>query len=150
MVRNFIDVWYILDTGSTDGTQDRVREIMGNIPGELWEEPFIDWGTTRNRIMDIANNSTPRPVFTLMLSADESMLNAGDLRQFLKHQMYSFGNAHGAYPVVMDSGQIFDSLRIARVDDNWRYEGRAHEYLRAPDNDWHDLYRPSPDITVRV
>ena len=53
----------------------------------------------RNRVLDIANQSSPRPVFTLMLSADETVQNAHDLRQFLLRNLYSFGNAHGAYPV---------------------------------------------------
>ena len=36
-----IDHWMILDTGSTDGTQEKIREFFNNvgIPGELHEEP---------------------------------------------------------------------------------------------------------------
>ena len=34
---------------------------------------------------------------------------------------------------VIFSGIDFDSVRVARVDDNWRYVGRVHEYLTSPE-----------------
>jgi hypothetical protein len=33
----------------------------------------------------------------------------------------------------MDVGWKFDSVRLSRVDNGWRYKGRVHEYLAAPD-----------------
>jgi hypothetical protein len=56
-VVNHIDCWTILDTGSTDGTQKVITDFFGqtksdmlkaNVPGELFEEPFIDYGATRS------------------------------------------------------------------------------------------------------
>lgn len=47
-VKDDIDFWTIVDTGSTDGTQDTVREVMGDTPGQLLSEPFVDFSTTRN------------------------------------------------------------------------------------------------------
>jgi hypothetical protein len=44
-----IDRWCILDTGSTDGTQAIVCDAMSDTPGELREELFVDFATTRNR-----------------------------------------------------------------------------------------------------
>ena len=46
------------------------------------------------------------------------------------------------------SSMPWDSVRIARVDDKWRYVGRVHEYLTSPARAWTDLYRPHPPIDV--
>ena len=46
------------------------------------------------------------------------------------------------------SSMPWDSVRIARVDDRWRYVGRVHEYLTSPARAWTDLYRPHPPIDV--
>ena len=41
----------------------------------------------------------------------------------------------------MDVGWKFDSLRLSRVDNKWRYVGRVHEYLAAPDHKPHETPR---------
>ncbi len=34
-VKSIVSSWVIVDTGSTDGTQEIVRSVMAGIPGEL-------------------------------------------------------------------------------------------------------------------
>lgn len=149
-LRAYLDYYYILDTGSTDGTQDAIRKVLGD-RGEIWEEPFIDYGRSRNRVLDIAQQSKHPPVFVLMLSADETVYNAYSLRKFVEQHRDSTGEAHEAYPVVMDVGWKFDSLRLSRTDKGWRYVGRVHEYLAAPDHKWHPSLRvPDAYIKFRV
>ena len=77
--RPYIDAWTILDTGSTDGTQDLIRRELGGIPGNLHEEPFVDFATSRNRALDLHGDRT---VFSIMPNGD--VLQGGDeLRNFL-------------------------------------------------------------------
>ena len=63
-----------------------------------------------------------------MLSADETVVNPAHLRSFLQSVKFAAGSQHDAYPVVMNAGADFDSVRVARVDGGWRYVGRVHEY----------------------
>ena len=81
-IKPWIDVYYILDTGSTDGTQEAIRRTLGKDKGEIWEEPFIDYGRSRNRALEIAQQAKNPPIFSLMLSADETVNNGEGLRKF--------------------------------------------------------------------
>ncbi len=125
-MRPVIDAYYILDTGSTDGTPQLIRSELAAtasapaLPGAVFSEPFVDYGTTRNRIMDLANSTTlasERPVFVVMLSADETMSEPWGVRVFLEANRMSEGPQHGAYPVVMNAGIDFDSVG---TDAHWQ------------------------------
>ena len=102
-VRDHVDCYHILDTGSTDGTARVIAEHMKGLNGGVYNATFIDYGATRNRILEIvaALPIDERPVFTLMLSADEVVRNAAHMRAFLADMRYAFGSMHGATPVVM-------------------------------------------------
>lgn len=124
-VRDHVDSWLVLDTGSTDGTQAIVREVMAAVPGELAEETFVDYGATRNRALDIAGRHA---TFTLMLSGDERLEGGASLRRFCEERRDS---PEGAYYLQVAFGptDVYDSARLARTSAGWRYEGATHEVL---------------------
>ena len=47
--RPLIDAWVVSDTGSTDGTQALIRELLADLPGTLLERPWVDSRTTGPR-----------------------------------------------------------------------------------------------------
>ncbi len=89
-IKPHVDCWYVMDTGSTDGTQKVVKDYMVGVPGELFESPFVDYGNSRNKVMFYAREAA-NPVFTLTLSADETVLGGDVMRRFLK----DYRHAHG-------------------------------------------------------
>jgi tetratricopeptide (TPR) repeat protein len=124
-VRPFVDRWLVLDTGSTDGTQDIVKDAFGTLPGRLEEEPFVDFGTTRSRALDLLGAET---VFSLMLSGDESLQGGQALRKFCDDHKGLSGE--GAYYLRVHFGDlVYDSARLARTREGWRYAGVTHEVL---------------------
>ena len=119
-----IDAWTILDTGSTDGTQDLIRDALAHIPGTLYEEPFVDFATSRNRALALHGDAT---VFTIMPNGD--VLQGGDaLRLFLK----AHRNDHaGAYRVRISPGHYYHPL-VMRTGAGWHYKWRTHECAVGP------------------
>ncbi len=67
-VRPLIDHWVVIDTGSTDGTPDIVRDLLSDVPGELHRRPWVDFGHNRTEALRLAREHGD---YTLMIDADE-------------------------------------------------------------------------------
>lgn len=118
-VKPFIDAWVIVDTGSSDGTQDLVREELAGLPGELHERPWVDFAANRSEAIRLAGR---RCDYLYMIDADEELvLPEGWSRPPLEADAYTLQYRYGnlAYARI--------SLVAARLP--WRYEGVLHEYL---------------------
>jgi len=123
--RPFIDHWCLLDTGSTDGTQDLIKRELAGIPGRLHEEPFVDFATSRNRALELHGRST---VFSIMPNGD--VLEGGlALRDFLETHRDDHA---GAYRVRIAPGHYYHPL-VMRCGIGWHYKGRTHECAMGPD-----------------
>lgn len=133
VVKPFIDRWTILDTGSTDGTQDMIREVLGQVPGRLVEEPFVDFATSRNRVLELEAEGEPPAVFSLMLSADEYLVEGAALREYLEAQRDTEADCHFIRLQLDDS--LFYTPRVFRTGSMWKYVGVVHEVPVHPDSD---------------
>ena len=67
---HWIDRWTVLDTGSTDGTPDRIRTFMhqkGLAPwGSLHFRTFDDFANSRNACLDIASATFPCTTYLML------------------------------------------------------------------------------------
>ncbi|MFE9170939.1 glycosyltransferase [Streptomyces kebangsaanensis] len=115
-VRGLIDTWVISDTGSTDGTQDLVREALDGIPGELHEDPWVDFGHNRTRNIRHARG---RADYLLTLDADHVLRQDAPLPRLTAT----------SYLLRYDTpGTQHRFKHLLRADRAWRYEGVTHEY----------------------
>eukprot|EP00939_MAST-03C_sp_MAST-3C-sp1_P003695 g3695.t1 len=132
-VKPWVDRWTILDTGSTDGTQDIILDAFRGVPGNIHRGEFVDFSTTRNEALRLAGH---RCIFNLMLSGDETITNGKAMRDFLeKHRQWSWVQRsgkvqHEAYNMrILFGSMVYDSTRVSRTDAHWFYVGATHEYM---------------------
>jgi glycosyltransferase involved in cell wall biosynthesis len=118
-VRPLIDHWVIVDTGSTDGTQDIVREHLKDLPGELHERPWRDFAYNRSEALALAR---PHADYSLIIDADDVLeIPKGYRLPRLKADAYYLDIDHA--PVRYQRMQIVSNARP------WRYKGVLHEFL---------------------
>lgn len=67
--RPFIDSWVIVDTGSVDGTKEKVRAALEGIPGELPEREWHDFGHNRTEALGLARDGAD---YLLLLDAEDT------------------------------------------------------------------------------
>ncbi|HWP09632.1 MAG TPA: glycosyltransferase [Polyangiaceae bacterium] len=121
-VRPFIHRWVIVDTGSTDGTQDLIRKRLAGIPGELHERPWKDFGHNRSEALALARGKSD---YILIMDADERLeVPTGYRFPQLTADKYMVAHRHADAP---DSTWGLGTLVKASLP--WRYEGVLHEYI---------------------
>ncbi|MDG4663895.1 glycosyltransferase [Mycobacterium sp. 236(2023)] len=116
-VAPFISSWVIVDTGSDDGTQDKIRDHMAGlgIPGKLHERPWVNFGHNRSEAIDLAQGHGD---YIWVMDADDLLVGAPDFSD-LTADVYQL---HYGPDVSYWRRQLFrDGLP-------WKYVGVLHEY----------------------
>jgi glycosyltransferase involved in cell wall biosynthesis len=120
-VRPYIDCWAIVDTGSSDGTQALIREHLADLPGEVIERPWKDFGHNRSEALALARD---RAEFTLTIDADEVFeAPAGFRWPALTADAYTL--LHRVSP----GDTTFQLIKLVRAELPWRYVGVLHEVI---------------------
>jgi glycosyltransferase involved in cell wall biosynthesis len=122
-VKPLISHWVIVDTGSTDGTQQIVRDALSDIPGELHERPWKDFGHNRTEALELARG---KAAYSLVIDADEVLQIPAQFRM---------------PPLVCDSYQIrteyggtsYPRTQLVKSALAWKYVGVLHEYVTCPE-----------------
>lgn len=119
----YIDYWVIVDTGSTDGTQAIIKEMLKDIPGELYERPWVNFGHNRDEALQLAKGKAD---YLMFIDADEYLVP--DLAFHfpkLTYDVYLFRNYY--------EGISFTRFHLAKSHPSLRWEGVIHEYLVTPE-----------------
>ncbi len=111
--------WVIVDTGSTDGTQEIVREVMKDLPGELYERPWRDFASNRNEALELAEG---RADYLLVIDADDTLSFSPDLTvPPLTENEYSL--------LVQYGSMSHWRSHLFRADAGFHYVGVVHEVV---------------------
>ncbi|NGM36140.1 glycosyltransferase [Methylobacterium sp. DB0501] len=118
-LRPLIDAWVVVDTGSTDGTQDIVRRALADLPGTLSERPWRGFAETRSEALDLARRHGR---YSLVVEAGDRLdAPPGYALPALTADGYTLGVASGA--------SLCRRLQLLRSALPWRYDGAIHESL---------------------
>jgi len=118
-VSGIIDYWVIVDTGSTDNTQQIIREHLKNIPGELHERPWQDFAHNRSEALVLARGHGD---YVLVIDADEILVREpGFELPRLTSDSYNIQVRYG--------GCTYQRRQMVSNALPWRYEGVLHEYM---------------------
>jgi glycosyltransferase involved in cell wall biosynthesis len=125
-----VDAWVIVDTGSTDSTMDKIREISQRlgVPGQLHQRPWVNFGHNRSEALALAREAHGSGWWSLMLDADDILAAPSrDQRNFQFNplaQCYTIGIRRGTLsyrrPILFNNAM------------SWKFAGAVHEYAECP------------------
>lgn len=124
-VKDYIDYWVICDTGSTDGTQDLIKNLMKEykIKGELHEREWKDYGTNRTESLELSKGKCD---YRLIIDADD-FLDVQDPENLFVDL------TEDSYKIKIQLGAVsYYRTQIIKSDQDWKYIGVLHEYLEGP------------------
>lgn len=116
-----IDYWVIVDTGSSDGTQEVIRSYMKKmgVPGELHERPWVNFCHNRNEAYGLAKEKGD---YILFLDADESFTyEEGFALPRLDKDYY--------FIEILYSGLKYVRTALVKSALNWEWKGVVHEVI---------------------
>ena len=118
-VYHLIDTWCIVDTGSTDGTQEIIKNLLKDKPGELLERPWVNFGHNRNEALELAESWGE---WTLLTDADMVLVDEGFDRSVLEYDV-------DAFDIIQDNhGVRYYNFRLLNAKKKWKCVGVTHEY----------------------
>lgn len=114
-----IDTWIIVDTGSTDGTQEIIKNFLKKVPGTLIERPWVNFGFNRQEALQLAKNKAD---YILFMDADDKLVYDKDFKlPPLTDSFYGIMTRFNGLECLLP--------RLIKADLSWRWEGALHEQL---------------------
>ena len=129
-VRPLLDAVVIEDTGSTDGTQDLIRDWLARngLPGEVYDRPWQDFASNRSSALARLRQRTEID-YALIIDADDVLeispgFDVAAFKRGLDRDLYHFDIRLGTV--------TYGRPQMCRNAMPFRYRGVLHEFLEGP------------------
>ena len=122
-----IDYWVIVDTGSTDGSQEIVKNFFkeNNVPGQLIEIEWKDFSTSRNVAL---NALEPHVDYGMWIDCDEELIID---KNFNKETLLSTP-IDSIYIKTIYNKINYTRKNIWKTNKQFKWDGPIHEILSSP------------------
>jgi hypothetical protein len=125
-----VDSFFIFDTGSTDKTIEVTEQFFAEndvTQAYIAQEPFVDFATSRNRALDLAQEKFPNAAFMIMPDAEWYINDARALVQFCECCLQR-GDEYASYLInIANLGNY--TCRLFRCNRGVRFMGVVHEVV---------------------
>lgn len=135
-----IDYWVIVDTGSTDGTEQIITDFMKakGVPGELHRRPWVDFSHNRNEALELAKGKGD---YVFFIDADEYLVYATDfIRPKLDKDYY--------FVTTKCPGMDYGRMLCINNHLDWKWEGVIHEMIYPPASRSYETLTKLSNITT--
>ena len=117
-IKPYIDHWVVCDTGSIDDTKDIVSSELSEIPGQLYDVPWVDFGHNRTKLLELCKGKAD---YVLLIDADEILLVHDES---FKDQLIL-----DSYLVKFEGDLEWRQKKLIGNHADWKYEGVTHEFI---------------------
>ena len=132
-VKDVVDCFIVLDTGSTDKTIEQIEQYCVEFNKKLYitkkefPKPF-HFSNARNELLSFADDKAD---YLLLLDASDVLRDPNHLKQFM--DTYS-GPAKGFYLTQEwcydeNRSDKYSNIRMIKTKCRWNYKGSIHEYI---------------------
>lgn len=144
-VRNIVDNFVILDTGSEDDTVQIIKNYCDkySIPLHLLQQTFphpFHFSNARNSVLDFADDKGD---YLLLLDCNDELRGGEHIKKFVDENK---NNNISAFHICQEwwNGKTIDkyyNVRMLKSKNGWRYKGAIHEYIAPPENEPREMGR---------
>jgi glycosyltransferase involved in cell wall biosynthesis len=132
-IKPLIDYFVFVDTGSTDSTIEVINEILKDLPGEVHQTTWKNFGYNRTEALAFCKGIAD---YTCVVDAD-------DIWKIEKRPKLK-GDCIKLY--VNTGKESFDQIRLLKGDLDWKYVGVRHAY---PDTTGRTIIQCDKSIWIR-
>lgn len=133
-IKNYIDYWVVCDTGSTDDTKSIVSSELSEIPGELHQVPWINFGHNRTQLLQLCKGKAD---YLLLIDADEILL--------VRDENFKEQLNLDSYLIKFEGDLEWRQKKLISNHIDWRYEGVTHEFITSNED---KNFKPTDSIAL--